>query len=119
MNIWEDTDLPYSFDDSNVVGQVVKFFKTKSELIYPAKSYFVALVYAKCMGKFFKMTFFDALDDNELLPDDRFFVPYHEDKKTYDGILDSIPEDKILSYPSVEKTVEYFKREFLLHGIDH
>ena len=44
LNIWDDVNLPYIFNNDNVEDQVVNFFLTESELIYPAKSYFVAIV---------------------------------------------------------------------------
>ena len=119
MNVWEDKDLPYVFDDSNVVNMVIEFFRYGSELIYPAKSYFVAIVYSKCLEKYFKIPFFDALSDEELLPDDKFFVSYPNDKEKYDEILKNVRSDEILEYSSTRKTVEYFKREFLLDGIDN
>lgn len=63
---------PIYFNNDNVEDQVVDFFLTESELIYPAKSYFVAIVYAKCLEKYFGGSFFEYLNDPELLPDDTY-----------------------------------------------
>lgn len=112
LNIWDDVNLPYIFNNDNVEDQVVDFFLTESELIYPAKSYFVAIVYAKCLEKYFGGSFFEYLNDPELLPDDTFFKVYSQDKSTYDNIINRI--GNIWQYPSICKTVNYFKKEFLI-----
>lgn len=112
LNIWNDVNLPYIFNNDNVEDQVVNFFLTESELIYPAKSYFVAIVYAKCLEKYFGGSFFEYLNDPELLPDDTYFKIYSQDKSTYDNIINRIGD--IWQYPSICKTVNYFKKEFLI-----
>lgn len=112
LNIWDDVNLPYIFNNDNVEDQVVNFFLTESELIYPAKSYFVAIVYAKCLEKYFGGNFFEYLNDSELLPDDTYFKVYSQDKSTYDNIINRI--GNIWQYPSICKTVNYFKKEFLI-----
>lgn len=112
LNIWDDVNLPYIFNNDNVEDQVVDFFLTESELIYPAKSYFVAIVYAKCLEKYFGGSFFEYLNDPELLPDDTYFKVYSQDKSTYDNIINRIGD--IWKYPSICKTVNYFKKEFLI-----
>lgn len=112
LNIWDDVNLPYIFNNDNVEDQVVDFFLTESELIYPAKSYFVAIVYAKCLEKYFGGSFFEHLNDPELLPDDTYFKVYSQDKSTYDNIINRIGD--IWQYPSICKTVNYFKKEFLI-----
>lgn len=112
LNIWDDVNLPYIFNNDNVEDQAVNFFLTESELIYPAKSYFVAIVYAKCLEKYFGGNFFEYLNDSELLPDDTYFKIYSQDKSTYDNIINRIGD--IWQYPSICKTVNYFKKEFLI-----
>lgn len=112
LNIWDDVNLPYIFNNDNVEDQAVDFFLTESELIYPAKSYFVAIVYAKCLEKYFGGSFFEYLNDPELLPDDTYFKVYSQDKSTYDNIINRIGD--IWQYPSICKTVNYFKKEFLI-----
>lgn len=112
LNIWDDVNLPYIFNNDNVEDQVVNFFLTESELIYPAKSYFVAIVYAKCLEKYFGGSFSEYLNDPELLPDDTYFKVYSQDKSTYDNIINRIGD--IWQYPSICKTVNYFKKEFLI-----
>ena len=112
MNIWDDINLPYTINLNNIDKQVIDFFENGSELIYPAKSFFVAIIYAKCLEKYFNINFYDSLNDNELLPDDIFFQIYNENKIIYDNILNNI--SNIWEYKSIDKTVDYFKKEFLL-----
>ena len=83
-------------------------------MTYPAKSFFVAIVYAQCFETYFKQDFLSMLNDPELLFDDKFFVPYEEDKETYDLILSNIDRSRILDLQSTQKTVKYFKQEFNL-----
>lgn len=116
LHQWDDVGLEHSVDTEDIPGQVVGFFKSESKLVYPAKSYYVAIVYAKCMEKYFGIDFLSALNDKDLLPDDKYFVPYECDKLTYNCILEEIGD--ILECPGVGKTVGYFKKEFLIDDID-
>lgn len=111
MNNWDDINLSYNFDFENIDKQVIHYFKYGSELIYPAKSYFVAIIYAKCLEKYFQEDFYQSLNDNELLPDDCYFSTYDNNKQIYDSIIENIGD--IWQYDSIKKTVNYFKKEFL------
>ena len=54
INTFDDIDLDYIYikqSKEDLVKLIIKFFNTESLLIYPAKSYFVAIVYAKCIEK--------------------------------------------------------------------
>ena len=122
-NEFDDVNLPRQIIQSpscwDIIELVVKFFRTESELIYPAKSYFVALVYAACLTKYFNVPFYKALNDPDLLIQDPYFSPYQDTSKGFDSqfIYDSIIvqlDNPILSYPSTKKTVKYFKQEFLV-----
>ena len=106
MNIWDDVNLPYIVNYNDIKEQVIKFFNTESELIYPAKTIFVAIVYAKCLEKYFNIPFYDSLSDLELLPDDKFYNEYNYNnyKELYDDIIDKIGE--IWQYFSINKTVD-------------
>ena len=115
INTFDDIDLDYIYIKQSkvaLVNLIIKFFNTESLLIYPAKSYFVAIVYAKCIEKYFHINFYDALNDNELLPDDKYFKTYNESKDIYDKVLESIGD--IYQYDSIDKTVKYFKQEYLI-----
>lgn len=117
INNWDDVNLPYMLNYNDVGHQIISFFKYGSELIYPAKSYFVAIIYAKCMEKYFGINFIEALNDKELLPDDKYFQPYDNDKELYDYVLNNVKN--IWKYKSINKTVDYFKKEFLIDGTNH
>ena len=115
INVFDDIGLDYIYikqSKEDLVKLIIKFFNTESLLIYPAKSYFVAIVYAKCIEKYFHINFYDALNDNELLPDDKYFKTYNESKDIYDKVLESIGD--IYQYDSIDKTVKYFKQEYLI-----
>ena len=115
INAFDDIDLDYIYikqSKEDLVKLIIKFFNTESLLIYPAKSYFVAIVYAKCIEKYFHINFYDALNDEELLPDDKYFKTYNESKDIYDKVLESIGD--IYQYDSIDKTLKYFKQEYLI-----
>ena len=116
INAFDDIGLDYIYikqSKEDLIKLIIKFFNTKSLLIYPAKSYFVAIVYAKCIEKYFHINFYDALNDKELLPDDKYFKTYKESKDICDKVLESI--DNIYKYDSIDKTVKYFKQEYLIN----
>ena len=116
INAFDDIGLDYIYikqSKEDLIKLIIKFFNTKSLLIYPAKSYFVAIVYAKCIEKYFHINFYDALNDEELLPDDKYFKTYNESKDIYDKVLESIGD--IYQYDSIDKTVKYFKQEYLIN----
>jgi hypothetical protein len=112
MNDWDDVSLKHEINYNNIEEQIVNFFVSESQLIYPAKSYFVAIVYAKCLEKYFKIPFYEALDYDDLLYDDKYFVKYSDSKHIYDNIIKRIGD--IWQYKSIDKTVDYFKKEFLV-----
>lgn len=117
---FDDINLDFKekyIDDEHLVETIVEFFQTKSELIYPAKSYFVAIVYAKMMEKYFDVPFYEALNTEDLLIDDRFFKKYDDSMYVYDKVLEEIPEN-FLELASTEKTRKYFLQEFLI-GTDN
>lgn len=114
---FDDRNLAIKYidlDNPGLINMVLDFFVNGSKLIYPAKSYFVAIVYAKCLEKYFNEQFYNALNYNDLLPDDSYFVTYEENKQVYDIILKRLDLDNILELESTKKTIAYFKQEFLI-----
>ena len=120
-NDFDDINLPYivkTYDsDKALIKEIVSFFINGSELIYPAKSYFVALVYAKMLEKYFGVDFYIALEDKELLPDDIFFVTYNNSREIYDSVVKI--SGNPLNYESSEKTKQYFYQEFMIDGVNN
>ena len=116
MHEFDDFDLPYEIveeSDKELVSRILRFFYEGSELIYPAKSYFVAIVYAKMLEQYFNISFYEALNQDDLLVDDRFYCPYRFRKEIYDEVLQELPKD-FLTLESTKKTIVYFKEEFLI-----
>ena len=52
------------------------------------------------------------LNDKELLPDDKYFMPYSFAKFIYDFVLAKIGD--VWQYKSIIPTLSYFKKEFLI-----
>lgn len=106
-------DLP----NSDLIDHIKNYFEIPvTDLIYPAKSYAVAIIYAKLLKKHFNISFYTALDDPDLLAgNDPHFVRYRHNKEVYDAAIDHVTKvgfnDKL---PQVAKTIEYFNQEFYL-----
>lgn len=104
-----------------IIHNAVSYFKSPSTLlVYPAKSYAVAIVYAALLEKYFREDFLTALNDPDLLHgNDKFFVPYSVDPKNYDSIVRQLFANNLFDFeastiPQVQVTVDCFKREFLI-----
>lgn len=113
----DDVGLPFSFINQTgktLADTVVSFFENGSDLVYPAKSYYVAIVYAYLLSKYFGEDFKTALDYDDLLNhDDRYFVRYSDDKQTYNLILRRVFDNLVQRKYDISKTEQYFKKEFL------
>lgn len=118
---FDDVNLDHQYIDmskEDIVMEVLRFFREGSSLIYPAKSYFVALIYAAAMEKYFKIDFFEALNSSELLFDDQYFVPYEKAQEIYDTVIYCIGgRGQILNHiDTIHPTIDYFFQEFNLKG---
>jgi hypothetical protein len=120
-----ETIVPRTFASrEHQVIEVIKYFNESiDELVYPTKSYAVAIIYAAMLQRHFRVPLLSALNDPALLYDnDPFFVPYHLNPYVYDRTLPAITlqlleivSDCLDNLPyQVQKTVEYFKKEFFL-----
>lgn len=108
-----DKDVRISDD---IVGNAIKYFQTSDMgWVYPAKSYMVAICYARWLAEEFSEDFFTALNADDLLAgDDPYFVPYNKDPETYDQIIATVG----LNFPMtgvVPDARKYFQEEFLLN----
>lgn len=118
----EHTDLiasmVYSINENpdDIVRYAVRYLtETVENLEFPAKSYAVALMYAYYIEKHFHTSFQNSLDDPDLFDGtDRFFIPYQDSKEIYDRILETLPKpfSPNLKIPQVQKTYDYFLKEF-------
>jgi hypothetical protein len=104
--------------DDALAQEVIRHFQEDvRELIYPAKSYMVAIVYAQGLAKHFGENFFEALNDPDLLAGlDPWFRPYSEHKNVYDKVLTWLDErSPEFEMPwQAKETERYFRQEFLL-----
>lgn len=118
-NTFGDEHLPYfEMPDSDIEKIIVRFFETTSDLLYPAKSYYVAIIYAWLLNKYFGEDIKVALGYPDLLNyDDTHFSPYGPtNKEVYDNliakIIPGLNEGKYTA--SIASTVSYFNKEFLI-----
>ena len=90
-------------------------------LRYPAKSYAIAVVWAKMIHQYFGENFWSLLKDPDLLPDDPHFETAHGPQETvYRIILEYIGTQDVNfpfhndSLPYLKQTIDYFYKEFML-----
>lgn len=92
------------------------------DLIYPTKSYVVAITYAWLLEVHFGEDMYEVLDDPDLLfGNDKWFVPYSQNKKVYNAAIDAVSDTlenmvaDISKVPSqLQATVQYFMDEFMV-----
>ncbi|MFN3453367.1 MAG: hypothetical protein ACK41T_00305 [Pseudobdellovibrio sp.] len=104
-------------DDLDFTIQYVVNYLTSDidELVFPAKSYAVAIIYADMIEKKFSEPFMQSLSDIDLFcGTDKFFKTYEQSKYIYDAILTKIGGQSGIDYSKklVKKTVQYFYKEF-------
>lgn len=108
-----DKEITMSLD---IVGNAVRYFTERDVgWIYPAKSYMVAICYARWMAKDFGGRAIDYLDDDDLLyHNDPYHLPYSSDAKTYIQILHLIGgwqfNEELGMVPDVK---QYYLKEML------
>jgi len=102
-------------DREDVVGPALEYLlDPREESVYPGKSYAVALIYSRLLWEHFNEPFYEVLNDPMLLyGTDEYFVPYTQDKESYDIILEALGgiENIPLKGRWVDFTVQYFKDE--------
>lgn len=109
-------------NDSELISEITSYFFTDKEiLVFPAKSYAVAIIYSLLIEKYFSTPFYDSLSDENLFwNSDKYFVSYQHAKHIYDKVLITLKKDRhfdVENIPleNVKKTIEFFKQEF---GLD-
>lgn len=121
MNPHDDlvSSIKENFSPECIVEEAIAYFKSpRSELVFPAKSYAVAIIYAYLIQKHFNTEFYTSLDDHDLLGgNDKYFVRYSSSKKIYDEIIESVqvfgPDFCLnLQLEQIATTVYYFNLEF-------
>lgn len=111
-----DSCTEKNIKDHKLVNEILDFFYFGSKIHYPAKSYFVAIVYAKCMERYFRIPFYYALDKPDLLIHDKTFLPYMKSRGIYDSVISLLEffYIDILNIPSTQSTISYFEEEYLI-----
>ncbi len=117
----DDFSLMEFVESPEIVQNALYYFKGQHfPLIYPAKSYAVAVIYAYLLFKEYGIPIRDSLMDDDLfLGQDEYFVPYYKDTASYEqilGALDYIPNWITLGW--APKTAEYFRLECTAAGIE-
>jgi len=102
--------------DDDIISNAVRYFNDDTiGWVYPAKSYVVAICYAKWLNDYFNEDIYQSLDDPKLLfGNDPHFKPYSHDTQTYDDIIKQVTlrfDETLGVIPDVK---EYFLEEFLL-----
>jgi len=89
-------------------------------LIYPAKSYAVAVIYATKLHEVYGFDIQESLDDPDLfMGHDQYFVPYSQDPDTYEKILAAVNTlPNWLETGWSPQTVRYFYLECTEQGLE-
>lgn len=100
----------------DIAGNALRYFKERDiGWIYPAKSYMVAICYARWLSEEFGGRAVEYLDDEDLLyGNDPYFIEYSRDPKTYHQILNVIGWDFNINDGMVPDVRQYFEEEFML-----
>lgn len=106
------------FDKNSIVKRAIEYPVIGSGVLYyPGKSYAVAIAAAWYLEKYHNEDFLEVLDDPDLLyGNDPYFVPYSQDKETYDRIINKYPfvvlKSPLLASGNFRKTIGYLVDEF-------
>ena len=111
-------------DPDELTQEVLNYFlKDTGQLIYPSKSYAVAIIYAYLLCKYFNIDIYESLKDKDLFQStDKFFSPYNDENSyVYDNVIEALQQKKLLDFESsivyqVKSSVGFFLKEFF---IDH
>ena len=101
------------------------FINDTNQLIYPSKSYAVAIIYSHLIFKYFGVDIYKSLKDKDLfLGTDKFFAPYNsQTRHIYNRTLKSLKQRDLLDFEAstvsqVKSSVGFFAKEFFLDHAD-
>lgn len=110
-------------EDELIQSIILYFTVNDTPLLFPAKSYAVAIIYSLLLNKYFSEKIICSLKDIDLFRGtDKYFTPYNEKNKSiYDSALlylnnnglTNIEESTVIQ---VQKSCLYFHKECLLEG---
>ena len=114
-----------SMSSDELVESVKQYFREDPEkLVYPTKSFAVALIYAALLYKYFGVQLLESLSDPDLLyGDDPCYASYDKTPDVYNALIysadspiyDMMHSCIIPDLPHLRQTVEYFYNEFLIN----
>jgi hypothetical protein len=116
----DDIEMMEHVDTNSIIETVAKYLSgwVPEKVVYPAKSYFVALVYSRLLRDHFQEDPFEALSDQDLLyGNDPYFQAYgqtSENDQIYDSIIQAFGWDFDLSLGEIPDVADYFREEFML-----
>lgn len=90
----DDFSLMEFVESEELVENALNYFReAKFPLVYPAKSYAVAIIYAFTLCDLYSIPIRTILDDKDLfLGQDPYFVPYSCDPTTYEAIMSALKD---------------------------
>ncbi|MNP65170.1 hypothetical protein D3C76_1607400 [compost metagenome] len=104
-----------------LVENALKYFeKAEFPLIYPAKSYAVAIIYAHKLNEIYNIPIVAVLNDPDLfLGQDPYFVPFSKDPTTYQNIMARLKKvPNWINSGWAPQSVEYCLLECTEKGVD-
>lgn len=118
--------VPFVETENTVVEKVrgaMAFFRSEAfPIIYPGKSYGVAVVYATHILRDYGIPLRDTLHDPDLfLGEDPYYVTYDQDPDTYEAILEALTEFGEADYTQLgwaKQTSIYYRLECTAEGIE-
>lgn len=113
----DDIQLMEDTSDEAVFAMVCRYIEgyVPEKVIYPAKSYFVAMVYARLLMDHFGENPIAALCDSQLLyGNDPYFLEYGRDPQIYDALIKKFGWDFDLTLGEIPDVESYFRAEFML-----
>ncbi len=113
----DDIEIMEHADSYTITAMVAKYMQgyIPEKVIYPAKSYFVALVYARLLRDHFDEIPLMVLNDPDLLfGNDPHFQTYHDAQHIYDAILNVFGWDFDLTLGEIPDVQSYFMDEVML-----
>lgn len=123
-DILHPCDYKVITDVNKIIQYGIDYFTInmdKNNIVYPAKSYSVAIIYSILIEKYFNVPFFDSINDDFLfVGTDMFFKPYSESKHIYDEIIKNAFDNRLeinalnVNLPQINTTINYFNQEFYI-----
>ena len=92
-----DKEISLIWDKKDIIDWAIRHWNEKvDKFIYPAKSYCVAICYAKWIERDYGDKFYDLLNDEALLySNDPYFETYNKSKEIYDPIIKAFPDSEM------------------------